>query len=486
MPRNGSGVYSLPPGINPVIDGTIIEADWANTTLDDVALALTESLSRNGQGGMLSPLRFADGTLGLPGAAFTQEPATGMWRAGTNDLRFSAGGVQALRLQGTSATFPGEVTFGNKITVTDSVRINSPDGAANNRAALFFENDSVDKWLFRSRENAAAFDFQLWNSTDSSVVLDVKRTGAGTYSTSWLGVNDSYTGNAVGGIHLSNFLDAVWIISAGAPDDVFSATKSIQLVGSATTVSASTGALALNSTLGALTIKAETNLQITGGSGANNWIRFGVGATVETLSGTMNLKGAGILNCTGGTAINLTATTGGATLRALAGGLSLSGTSSATMAASAGAISITASGGNLTLSSNSQITIRKAGNTSSSAISILPAATYIYQGNSSTLPAHEITTSNQYLFYMGGNNQAIAISSTLMNFYDTGGGTKMQIANDVLSLYGASAASPLVQCTDRVIMPNLPIGYSSGYQNGTLFRGPALSGGGFSVGIKFT
>jgi hypothetical protein len=48
MSRNGSGTYSLPAG-NPVVGGTTITASWANTTLNDVASALTGSLAADGQ-----------------------------------------------------------------------------------------------------------------------------------------------------------------------------------------------------------------------------------------------------------------------------------------------------------------------------------------------------------------------------------------------------------------------------------------------------
>jgi hypothetical protein len=39
-------VYSLPN--SPVVSGTTIEADWANTTMNDVATALTQSIARDG------------------------------------------------------------------------------------------------------------------------------------------------------------------------------------------------------------------------------------------------------------------------------------------------------------------------------------------------------------------------------------------------------------------------------------------------------
>lgn len=48
MSRNGSGTYSLPPG-NPVVTGTTISSTWANTTLSDIATALTNSLAKDGQ-----------------------------------------------------------------------------------------------------------------------------------------------------------------------------------------------------------------------------------------------------------------------------------------------------------------------------------------------------------------------------------------------------------------------------------------------------
>ena len=48
MSRNGSGTYNLPTG-NPVTSGTTITSTWANTTLSDMASALTGSLASDGQ-----------------------------------------------------------------------------------------------------------------------------------------------------------------------------------------------------------------------------------------------------------------------------------------------------------------------------------------------------------------------------------------------------------------------------------------------------
>ena len=102
MPRNASGTYTLPSG-NPVSSGTLIDATWANNTLNDLANEVTDSLSRSGEGGMLAPLRLNDGVQATPGLAFTNEPSTGMYRAGTNEAWLVAGGTQVLQFTTTGA-----------------------------------------------------------------------------------------------------------------------------------------------------------------------------------------------------------------------------------------------------------------------------------------------------------------------------------------------------------------------------------------------
>ena len=48
MSRNGSGTYTLPAG-NPVVTNTTISSTWANSTLTDIASALTGSVAADGQ-----------------------------------------------------------------------------------------------------------------------------------------------------------------------------------------------------------------------------------------------------------------------------------------------------------------------------------------------------------------------------------------------------------------------------------------------------
>jgi len=59
MSRNGSGTYVLPTG-NPVVTGTTITSNWANTTFSDVATALTGSVAADGQTPMTGPLQMTN------------------------------------------------------------------------------------------------------------------------------------------------------------------------------------------------------------------------------------------------------------------------------------------------------------------------------------------------------------------------------------------------------------------------------------------
>src|SRR4051812_2762661 len=93
MARDINGNYTLPAG-NPVQPDTEIQsAGWANPTLADIASALTDSLSRTGQGGMLAPFKNADGAISSPGDSWTNEPTSGWYRKALHEFWFAVQGV---------------------------------------------------------------------------------------------------------------------------------------------------------------------------------------------------------------------------------------------------------------------------------------------------------------------------------------------------------------------------------------------------------
>lgn len=124
MPRNASGIYTLPTG-NPVTPGTTIESTWANSTLSDIGTELTNSLSRTGSGGMLAAFRIADGTVAAPGLAFTNETGTGLYRAGSGEMWTAVQGLQVQQYTingvliptGKTFTAQGVATFSNMLAV---------------------------------------------------------------------------------------------------------------------------------------------------------------------------------------------------------------------------------------------------------------------------------------------------------------------------------------------------------------------------------
>jgi hypothetical protein len=89
MPRNGSGVYSLPPSVNPVVSGTTITATWSNTTLNDIATALTNSFPRDGSGPMTAQAKFFAGTQAVPGLSWAAETTAGLYRQAANTFRYA-------------------------------------------------------------------------------------------------------------------------------------------------------------------------------------------------------------------------------------------------------------------------------------------------------------------------------------------------------------------------------------------------------------
>jgi hypothetical protein len=93
MSRNGSGTYNLPAG-NPVITGTTISTTWANTTLTDIATALTGSVAADGQTPMTGSLNLNTNkivNLGTPTA--DQDAATKAYV----DTATGAGGLALLK-----------------------------------------------------------------------------------------------------------------------------------------------------------------------------------------------------------------------------------------------------------------------------------------------------------------------------------------------------------------------------------------------------
>jgi len=93
MSRNGSGTYTLPAG-NPVVTGTTISSTWANTTLTNIASALTDSLAADGQTTATGNLKMgnnritglADGIAATDAATVSQLPSAALFLLKASNL----------------------------------------------------------------------------------------------------------------------------------------------------------------------------------------------------------------------------------------------------------------------------------------------------------------------------------------------------------------------------------------------------------------
>lgn len=133
--RNAGGTYSLPSG-NPVVAGTTISASWANTTLSDLGTEITDSLNRSGKGAMLAPLQLSNGTSSLPSLTFGSETSSGLYRAGSQDVRLQLNATMIQKWASNGVIITPSLSVENGLAATQAT-LNSPAvvGTGNGTAA---------------------------------------------------------------------------------------------------------------------------------------------------------------------------------------------------------------------------------------------------------------------------------------------------------------------------------------------------------------
>jgi len=130
MPRDGSGVYTLPAG-NPVVTNTVIASAWANGTMSDIAAQLNNVLTRDGLLGPTGPFKIVDGTVNAPGLAFASEVGLGMYRPAANQISWAAAGIAVMNWTLANAT-QSYINFGPRTAGQSQINLsNQPLGGAN-------------------------------------------------------------------------------------------------------------------------------------------------------------------------------------------------------------------------------------------------------------------------------------------------------------------------------------------------------------------
>jgi hypothetical protein len=209
MPRNGAGTYTLPAG-NPVVTNTTITAAWGNDTMEDLGNEITNSLSRDGDGGMNAPLRFVDGTQAVPGIGWVSETSSGFYWAGPGEYWAAVLGINILQYTvnglliptGIDFTVQGAVSFegaldvvGNFSVATNKFTVAAASG--NTTVAGTFAAAGAGTFTSASATslavglNGATNPAFTVDSSTASQVAGLKVTGAATGGTVSIVATDS-------------------------------------------------------------------------------------------------------------------------------------------------------------------------------------------------------------------------------------------------------------------------------------------------------
>lgn len=196
MPRNGSGTYSLPEP--PFVAGTTVSSAAVNDDFSDIATALTGSLPRDGQAGMVGQFKASDGSLVLPGIAFTNDLNTGLYRPGNDQLAIVVGGVQVALfnsggLQGTTP-IGAIIDYGGSSAPTLWLLCYGQNVSRTTYAALF----AIIGTTFGSGDGATTFGLPDLRGRTCYGRDDMGGSAAGRLTASYFGSAATTLGNSGG------------------------------------------------------------------------------------------------------------------------------------------------------------------------------------------------------------------------------------------------------------------------------------------------
>jgi len=146
MPRDASGNYTLPTG-NPVVAGTTITTSWANPTMSDLGSELTNSLDRQGRGGMLAPLRVPDGTAENAAVGFVDEVNTGLQRT-ENGLFVNHLGTAVVRFNAAGSALAAPILFSGDVAGVPATTVQVEVSSTGTRIPLFVSRSTLGPVLY--------------------------------------------------------------------------------------------------------------------------------------------------------------------------------------------------------------------------------------------------------------------------------------------------------------------------------------------------
>ena len=177
MPRDASGNYTPAVG-NPVSPGTTIEANWANTTIDDISTALTESLDRYGRGDMQAPLVAQNGAVSAPGIQFASAADAGLFSSSAGIINFVSGGAIKGYFDSAGGHFQNLLEILNVATAPPTLQFTDANAAADLQKYVSFTTASQQISSAQNDDDSLpTTKGQIRHYlSDGSVVVDVPTT----------------------------------------------------------------------------------------------------------------------------------------------------------------------------------------------------------------------------------------------------------------------------------------------------------------------
>jgi hypothetical protein len=289
MSRNGSGTYTLPAG-NPVVTGTTITSNWANTTLTDISTALTGSVAADGQTPITGDLQMGGNKitgLGTPTSntdaatkAYVDSGVAGLGTMATqnaNAVSITGGTIAGCTINSTS--IGATTTSTGAFTTLKSSSTTSLGGTAASVRAINFTNEEL-AWIPSSGLNAFlnVCDSSGNNGTNYSFnIRGLGSSGGAGVTLSTFGVNattSTFYGNVVANSYKGTNAASAWVYFYGG-----AGTTSGQVIKSSN-VSSVTVVGTGNWTINFTTALADTNYVAFGsndglGGGRNYVTTFG-------------------------------------------------------------------------------------------------------------------------------------------------------------------------------------------------------------------
>ena len=178
MSRNGSGTYSLPTG-NPVVTGTTISSTWANTTLTDIANALTGSLSADGQTTASGNLNM--GTNQVTNAA---DPTTAQALATKNYVDTYVGALGTMSTQNANAV---AITGGSISSLLEgsTITASAPTSTTNydfkTQAVQYYTSSNTTNFTLNIRGNSTTSLDSIMTTGQTATMVLMVTNGATPY-----------------------------------------------------------------------------------------------------------------------------------------------------------------------------------------------------------------------------------------------------------------------------------------------------------------